>query len=62
MASLSSAGETTSPDATAETVRLTVAQALVKFLGAQYSESDDEEQKLSRPLPQSNQPTSVQDL
>jgi hypothetical protein len=28
MASLSSAGETTSPDATAETVRLTVAQAL----------------------------------
>ena len=30
----------------AETVRLTVAQALVKFLGAQYSESDGEEQKL----------------
>jgi 3D-(3,5/4)-trihydroxycyclohexane-1,2-dione acylhydrolase (decyclizing) len=29
-----------------ETVKLTVAQALVKFLGAQYSESDGEEQKL----------------
>ena len=30
----------------AETVRLTVAQATVKFLGAQYSESDGVEQKL----------------
>ena len=29
-----------------ETVRLTVAQALVKFLSAQYSESDGEEQRL----------------
>lgn len=29
-----------------ETVRLSVAQALVKFLGAQYSESDGNEQKL----------------
>ncbi len=29
-----------------DTIRLTVAQALVKFLGAQYSESDGEEQKL----------------
>jgi 3D-(3,5/4)-trihydroxycyclohexane-1,2-dione acylhydrolase (decyclizing) len=29
-----------------ETVKLTVAQALVKFLGAQYSESDGEEQNL----------------
>ena len=29
-----------------ETTRLTVAQALVKFLGAQYSESDGEEQRL----------------
>jgi 3D-(3,5/4)-trihydroxycyclohexane-1,2-dione acylhydrolase (decyclizing) len=29
-----------------ETIRLTVAQALVKFLSAQYSESDGEEQKL----------------
>ena len=28
----------------AQKVRLTVAQALVKFLGAQYSESDGEEQ------------------
>jgi 3D-(3,5/4)-trihydroxycyclohexane-1,2-dione acylhydrolase (decyclizing) len=28
------------------TIRLTVSQALVKFLGAQYSESDGEEQKL----------------
>ena len=28
------------------TIQLTVAQALVKFLGAQYSESDGEEQKL----------------
>jgi len=47
MASLSSTGETTPPDPTAETVRLTVGQALVRFLGAQYSESDGEEQKLS---------------
>jgi predicted kinase len=39
MASLSS-GEETTP-------WLTVAQALVEFLGAQYSESDGEEQKLS---------------
>src|ERR671916_2676539 len=30
----------------AETVNLTVAQALVKFLAAQYSESDGVEQKL----------------
>jgi 3D-(3,5/4)-trihydroxycyclohexane-1,2-dione acylhydrolase (decyclizing) len=30
----------------AETIQLTVAQALVKFLGAQYSESDGEEQRL----------------
>src|SRR3954452_6474032 len=30
----------------ADLVRLTVAQALGKFLGAQYSESDGEEQKL----------------
>jgi 3D-(3,5/4)-trihydroxycyclohexane-1,2-dione acylhydrolase (decyclizing) len=29
-----------------DTIQLTVAQALVKFLGAQYSESDGEEQKL----------------
>jgi 3D-(3,5/4)-trihydroxycyclohexane-1,2-dione acylhydrolase (decyclizing) len=29
-----------------DTIRLTVAQALVKFLSAQYSESDGEEQKL----------------
>src|SRR5687768_14324172 len=29
-----------------ETVKLTVAQAVVKFLGVQYSESDGEEQKL----------------
>jgi 3D-(3,5/4)-trihydroxycyclohexane-1,2-dione acylhydrolase (decyclizing) len=29
-----------------DTITLTVAQALVKFLGAQYSESDGEEQKL----------------
>jgi hypothetical protein len=36
VASLSSAGETTPPNFTAETVPLTVAQALVKFLGAQY--------------------------
>ena len=27
-------------------IRLTVAQAVVKFLGAQYSESDGDEQKL----------------
>src|SRR3954454_11623997 len=30
----------------ADIVRLTVAQALVRFLGAQYSESDGEERKL----------------
>ena len=29
-----------------EIIRLTVAQALVKFLSAQYSESDGEEQRL----------------
>ena len=29
-----------------ETVQLTVAQALVRFLGAQYSETDGEQQKL----------------
>ena len=33
-----------------ETIRLTVAQALVKFLGAQYSESDGVEQKAFRRL------------
>ena len=38
--------EGTTPPAPAGTVRLTVAQALVRFLGAQYSESDGEEQKL----------------
>ena len=42
----SSAGGTTSPGPPAGTVRLTVAQALVKFLGAQNSESDGEEQRL----------------
>ena len=36
----SSAGGTTPAGLPAGTVRLTVAQALVKFLGAQYSESD----------------------
>jgi hypothetical protein len=55
MASLSS-GEETTP-------WLTVAQALVKFLEAQYSESDGEEQKLSSATstPRIN-PTSAQDL
>jgi 3D-(3,5/4)-trihydroxycyclohexane-1,2-dione acylhydrolase (decyclizing) len=46
MASLSSPEETTPPGPPAGKIRLTVAQALVKFLGAQYSESDGEEQKL----------------
>jgi 3D-(3,5/4)-trihydroxycyclohexane-1,2-dione acylhydrolase (decyclizing) len=46
MARLSSPGGTTPPGAPAGTTRLTVAQALVKFLGVQYSESDGEEQKL----------------
>ena len=36
----------TPPNPAARTVRLTVAQALVRFLGAQYSESDGTEQKL----------------
>jgi 3D-(3,5/4)-trihydroxycyclohexane-1,2-dione acylhydrolase (decyclizing) len=40
MAALNSAG------APERTIRLTVAQALVKFLSAQYSESDGEEQRL----------------
>src|SRR6187200_2054011 len=43
---MSSAGGTTPPDRPAAKIQLTVAQALVKFLGAQYSESDGEEQKL----------------
>jgi 3D-(3,5/4)-trihydroxycyclohexane-1,2-dione acylhydrolase (decyclizing) len=46
MARLSSPGGTTPPGPPAGTTRLTVAQALVKFLGVQYSESDGEEQKL----------------
>jgi len=46
MASLSSPGGTTPPGPPAGKIRLTVAQALVKFLGVQYSESDGEEQKL----------------
>ena len=46
MASLSSPGGTTPPGPPAAKIRLTVAQALVKFLGVQYSESDGEEQKL----------------
>jgi 3D-(3,5/4)-trihydroxycyclohexane-1,2-dione acylhydrolase (decyclizing) len=46
MASLSSPGGTPPLGPPAEKTRLTVAQALVKFLGAQYSESDGEEQKL----------------
>ncbi|HJQ88154.1 MAG TPA: 3D-(3,5/4)-trihydroxycyclohexane-1,2-dione acylhydrolase (decyclizing) [Propionibacteriaceae bacterium] len=45
MARLSSPGGTTPPGPPAGTTRLTVAQALVKFLGVQYSESDGEEQK-----------------
>ena len=43
---LSSAGGTTPPGPPVGKVRLTVAQAVVKFLGAQYSESDGDEQKL----------------
>jgi hypothetical protein len=43
MPALSSAG-TTPEDPHVETIQLTVAQALVKFLGVQYSESDGEEQ------------------
>jgi 3D-(3,5/4)-trihydroxycyclohexane-1,2-dione acylhydrolase (decyclizing) len=46
MPDTTSAGGTTPPGPPEGTVRLTVAQALVKFLGAQYSESDGEEQKL----------------
>jgi TPP-dependent trihydroxycyclohexane-1,2-dione (THcHDO) dehydratase len=46
MARLSSPGETTPPSSPAGKTRLTVAQALVKFLGVQYSESDGGEQKL----------------
>ena len=45
MARLSSPGGTTPPGPPAGTTRLTVAQALVKFLRVQYSESDGEEQK-----------------
>src|SRR5215213_4910621 len=41
-----SAGGMTPPDPPEGRVRLTVAQALVKFLSAQYSESDGEEQRL----------------
>ncbi len=40
------AAETTSPGHPAQRVRLTVAQALVRFLAVQYSESDGVEQKL----------------
>jgi len=43
---LSSAGGTTPPIPLVGKVRLTVAQAVVKFLGAQYSESDGDEQRL----------------
>ncbi|HEX5907757.1 MAG TPA: 3D-(3,5/4)-trihydroxycyclohexane-1,2-dione acylhydrolase (decyclizing) [Propionibacteriaceae bacterium] len=43
---LTSAGGTTPPSPSEGKIKLTVAQALVKFLGAQYSESDGEEQKL----------------
>ncbi len=43
---LSSAGGTTPPGPPAAKIQLTVAQAVVKFLGAQYSESDGNEQKL----------------
>jgi 3D-(3,5/4)-trihydroxycyclohexane-1,2-dione acylhydrolase (decyclizing) len=39
-------GGTTPPRPPAKTIHLTVAQAVVKFLGAQYSESDGTEQKL----------------
>lgn len=42
----SSAGGATPPSPPATTWHLTVAQATVKFLGAQYSESDGIEQKL----------------
>jgi 3D-(3,5/4)-trihydroxycyclohexane-1,2-dione acylhydrolase (decyclizing) len=38
-------GGSSPPLGTAETIKLTVAQALVRFLGAQYSESDGEEQR-----------------
>jgi 3D-(3,5/4)-trihydroxycyclohexane-1,2-dione acylhydrolase (decyclizing) len=45
--SVNSSGGTTPPGPPEEgTIRLTVAQALVKFLSAQYSESDGEEQRL----------------
>jgi 3D-(3,5/4)-trihydroxycyclohexane-1,2-dione acylhydrolase (decyclizing) len=43
---MSTARETVSPSDSATTVKLTVAQAVVKFLGAQYSESDGQEQRL----------------
>jgi 3D-(3,5/4)-trihydroxycyclohexane-1,2-dione acylhydrolase (decyclizing) len=43
---MSSAGGTIPPGPPVGKVRLTVAQAVVKFLGAQYSESDGDEQKL----------------
>ena len=43
---LSSAGGTTPPGPPVGKVRLTVAQAMVKFLGAQYSESDGDERRL----------------
>jgi 3D-(3,5/4)-trihydroxycyclohexane-1,2-dione acylhydrolase (decyclizing) len=46
MAALNSAGGTTPPNPLERTIRLTVAQALVKFLSAQYSESDGQEQRL----------------
>src|SRR5687767_12039022 len=46
MPDITTAGGTTRPGASAGTIQLTVAQALVKFLGVQYSESDGEEQKL----------------
>ena len=46
MAETDFSGGTTPPGPPAGTIRLTVAQALVKFLGVQYSESDGEEQKL----------------
>ncbi len=43
---LTSAGGTPPQSPSEGKIKLTVAQALVKFLGAQYSESDGEEQKL----------------
>jgi 3D-(3,5/4)-trihydroxycyclohexane-1,2-dione acylhydrolase (decyclizing) len=46
MATASSPGGLTPPSPPATRINLTVAQALVKFLGAQYSESDGVEQKL----------------